>query len=298
MTEPGAPGEQAAQGAGDQGETGPAGTRPGPGEPADRTGRGAGAAHPGHPGSGRRLPDPWTEVMHLGDQVAAARALVPAWRRPTRGEHRWPVTVTVVVAIVLQIRLADSLTKPLPHLLLPLLEVALGVGLGIANPVRIERRGKVVRVASIALIVLITAANATSAILLIRAILEREQAASSASALLASGAAVWATNVIAFGLWYWEFDRGGPVERTVGGGASRPPDFLFPQMGLHQDLVPPMWEPHFIDYLYLSFTNATAFSPTDVMPMARWAKCTMAVQSGVALLVGVLVIARAVNVLQ
>jgi len=236
--------------------------------------------------------------MHLADQVAAARTLVPAWRRRTRGEHRWPVTVTVVVAIVLQIRLSDALTRPLPHLLLPLLEIALGVGLAIVNPVRIERAGRVARAASLALIVLITAANATSAILLVHAILFPGKPAPHATALLASGAAVWATNVIAFGLWYWEFDRGGPVERTVGGGTMRPPDFLFPQMGLEHDLVPPNWEPHFIDYLYLSFTNATAFSPTDVMPMARWAKCTMAVQSGVALLVGVLVIARAINILQ
>ena len=293
MAESGAPGGQAPQGPGDRGETGPAGTGPEPGWPAGRKGGGPEPGH--HPGSGHRLPDPWNEVMHLADQVAAARTLVPAWRRPTRGEHRWPVTVTVVVAIVLQIRLSDALTKPLPHLLLPLLEIALGVGLGVANPVRIERGGKVARAASIALIVLITAANATSAILLVHAILTGQKA--SATALLASGAAIWATNVIAFALWYWEFDRGGPVERTVGSTTMRPPDFLFPQMGLTPDLAPPDWEPHFVDYLYLSFTNATAFSPTDVMPLARWAKCTMAVQSGVALLVGVLVVARAINIL-
>jgi hypothetical protein len=293
MAESAAPGEQAPQDPADRGDTGPAGMRPGPGEPADHAHRGAGAPRPG----GHRLPDPWGEVMHLADQVAAARTLVPAWRRPTRGEHRWPVTVTVVIAVVLQIRLSDSLTRPLPHLLLPVLEVALGVGLAIVNPVRIERAGRVARAASLALIVLITAANAISAILLVHAILFPGNAHPGATALLASGAAVWATNVIAFGLWYWEFDRGGPVARTVG-GTMRPPDFLFPQMGLTPDLVPHNWEPHFIDYLYLSFTNATAFSPTDVMPMARWAKCTMAVQSGVALLVGVLVIARAINILQ
>ena len=296
MAESAAPGGQAPQGPGDRGETGPAGTGPEPGWPAGRKGGGPEPGH--HPGSGHRLPDPWNEVMHLADQVAAARTLVPAWRRRTRGEHRWPVTVTVIVAIVLQIRLSDSLTKPLPHLLLPLLEIALGVGLAVVNPVRIERAGRVARAASLTLIVLITAANAISAILLVHAILFPAHVAPKATALLASGAAVWATNVIAFGLWYWEFDRGGPVERTVGGGTMRPPDFLFPQMGLTPDLVPHNWEPHFIDYLYLSFTNATAFSPTDVMPMARWAKCTMAVQSGVALLVGVLVIARAVNILQ
>jgi hypothetical protein len=236
--------------------------------------------------------------MHLADQVAAARTLVPAWRRPTRGEHRWPVSGSVIVAIVLQLLLADSLNKPLPHYLLPVLEGALLVGLSIANPIRIERGGNIVRAASIALIVLITAANAGSAVLLVRAIVEAMPSTAKAGPLLASGASIWATNVIAFGLWYWEFDRGGPIARAAGGGIMRPPDFLFPQMGLKQDLVSPTWEPHFIDYLYLSFTNATAFSPTDVMPLARWSKCTMAVQSGVALLVGVLVIARAVNILQ
>jgi hypothetical protein len=294
MTEPGLPGDQAAQGMGDWGETGPAAPQPGPGEPADRAG---GGGKPGHPGSGRHLPDPWNEVMHLGDQVAAARALVPAWRRPTRGERRWPVTASVVTAITLQLLLADSLSKPLPHYLLPVLEGALGIGLSIANPVRIERRGPVIRAASIALILLITAANAGSAVLLIRAIVKALPSTANAGTLLASGASIWATNVIAFGLWYWEFDRGGPVERAVG-NTMRPPDFLFPQMGAPPELVPPNWEPHFIDYLYLSFTNATAFSPTDVMPLARWSKCTMAVQSGVALLIGVLVIARAVNILR
>jgi len=293
MTEPGAPGDQAPQGAGDRGGTGPPGARPDPGEPAGRQDGGAGTAHPG----GHRMPDPWNEVMHLADQVNAARLLVPAWRRPTRGERRWPVTASVVVAITLQLLLADALNKPLPHYLLPALEVALGVGLSIANPVRIERRGPVIRAASIALIVLITAANAGSAVLLVRAIVEALPSTAQAGPLLASGASIWATNVIAFGLWYWEFDRGGPVERSVG-NTMRPPDFLFPQMGAPPELVPPNWEPHFIDYLYLSFTNATAFSPTDVMPLARWSKCTMAVQSGVALLIGVLVIARAVNILR
>ena len=243
-------------------------------------------------------PDPWAELMRLADQVAAGRgvgALVPAWRRRARGERRWPVTVTVAVAVVLQIQLSDSLTRPLPHFLLPGLEIALGVGLIIANPVRIERRGPVVRVASIGLILLITGANAVSAILLIRAIILALPNTASALPLLASGASVWATNVIAFGLWYWEFDRGGPIHRTE--GIRQYPDLMFPQMASPQ-LAAPDWRPYFIDYLYLSFTNATAFSPTDVMPLSRWAKITMAVQSAVALAVGALVIARAVNILR
>jgi len=236
--------------------------------------------------------------MRLADQVAAGKfvgAVVPAWRRRTRGERRWPVTVSVAVAIVLQLSLANALNKPLPHYLLPGLEIALGIGLYLANPVRIERRGPTIRAASIALILLVTAANAVSAVLLIRAIIDDLPNTSMAVPLLSSGASIWVTNVIAFGLWYWEFDRGGPVPRAEGTAAH--PDLMFPQMA-SPALAPPDWEPYFVDYLYLSFTNATAFSPTDVMPLARWAKITMAVQSAVSLAVGALVIARAVNILK
>jgi len=257
------------------------------------------AENPAHPpGPEHRAADPWSELMKLADQVAAGKvvgAVVPAWRRRTRGEHRWPVTASVAVAIALQLLLSDSLNKPLPHYLLPGLEIALGIGLNIANPVRIERRGPIVRAASIAMIVLISTANAVSAVLLIRAILIKLPAAASAAPLLTSGASIWATNVIAFALWYWEFDRGGPVRRAEGAAAH--PDLMFPQM-VSPELAPPDWKPHFVDYLYLSFTNATAFSPTDVMPLARWAKMTMAVQSAVSLAVGALVIARAINILQ
>jgi uncharacterized membrane protein len=219
---------------------------------------------------------------------------VPAWLRHTQGERRWPVTLSVVAAIVLQLLLPDTYTHPLPHWLLPTLEVALLVGLTITNPVRMERTGPYARAASIVLIALITAANATSAVLLVRAILE-SKAGSSAGPLFATGASIWATNVIAFALWYWEFDRGGPVMRAH--GTRLHPDLMFPQM-VSPQLAAPDWEPHFVDYLYLAFTNATAFSPTDVMPLARWAKLTMLVQAAVSLSVGALVIARAVNILK
>jgi uncharacterized membrane protein len=228
--------------------------------------------------------------------VAAARGHsvpVPAWLRKTPGERRWPVTLSVIAAIILQVLLPPDYTKPLPAILVPALEGALLVGLSVVNPVRIERRGKAVRAASIVLIGLITLANAASAVLLIRAILENK-AGSSAGPLLATGASIWATNVIAFALWYWEFDRGGPVNRSM--GTRRYPDLLFPQM-VSPELATADWEPVFVDYLYFSFTNATAFSPTDVMPLAKWAKLTMLVQSSVSLAVGALVIARAINIL-
>jgi hypothetical protein len=295
MPESDAPGEQVPQEPGSPGEHRSRGAHEGP--PAE--GHSGGPAGP--PGAARRRPDPWSELIRLADQVAVSRAVgavgsvVPAWRRGSRGEHRWPVTLSVVAAIVLQILLPDNLNQPLPHALLPALEGALLIGLGVANPVRIERGGTVVRAASIALIVLITAANAVSAVLLIRAIIKALPATATAGPLLASGASIWATNVIAFGLWYWELDRGGPVRRAE--GTAQHPDLMFPQM-VSPELAPPDWKPHFVDYLYLSFTNATAFSPTDVMPLARWAKLTMAVQSAVSLAVGALVIARAVNILR
>jgi len=244
----------------------------------------------------RRAADPWQEWLRRAEHAAVARGhsvQAPAWLRKTPGERRWPVTLSVIAAIILQVLLPPYYTKPLPPSLLPALEGALLVGLSVANPVRIERRGKLIRAASIVLIGLITIANAASAVLLIRAILEGK-AGSHAGPLLATGASIWATNVIAFALWYWEFDRGGPVKRAL--GTSQHPDLLFPQMAT-PELAPANWEPVFVDYLYFSFTNATAFSPTDVMPLARWAKLTMLVQSSVSLAVGALVIARAINIL-
>jgi len=252
----------------------------------------------GQPGKRQdRAVDPVEAWLRRAERIAAGYAQeisLPAWRRKTRGEPRWPVTLSVLVAIVLQVLLPQHLTQPLPRWLLPALEAALLAGLSIANPVRIERRGPAARAASIALILLISVANAASAVLLIRAIVEG-RAGSSAGPLLATGASVWATNVIAFGLWYWEFDRGGPVRRAL--GTFRHADLMFPQMTA-PELAAPDWEPRFVDYLYMSFTNATAFSPTDVMPLARWAKLTMLVQSAVSLAIGALVIARAVNILK
>ncbi len=120
------------------------------------------------------------------------------------------------------------------------------------------------------------------------------QASRDPSGLLSSGSAIYLTNIVAFGVWYWELDRGGAIARSV---ASTPyPDFVFPQM-TSPELAPPHWHPQFLDYLYVSFTNVVAFSPTDTMPMSRWAKAMMAAQSIVAFSTVALVIARAVNVL-
>lgn len=267
-----------------------------PGPPSAEHGDAHPRVPPGYRGRIRGGSDSWQAWLRRAEAVAGhgGPARRPAWMRSTRGERRWPVTLSVIAAAVLQVLLPPHLTRPLPPALMPALEGALLIGLSAANPVRIERRGTPVRVASIALIVLITAANTISAVLLIRTIL-LGAAGNSAAPLLASGASVWATNVIAFALWYWEFDRGGPVRRAR--GDVHFPDLMFPQIAA-PELAAPEWEPQFVDYLYLSFTNATAFSPTDVMPLARWAKLTMLAQSAVSLAVGALVIARAVNILR
>jgi uncharacterized membrane protein len=100
--------------------------------------------------------------------------------------------------------------------------------------------------------------------------------------------------MLTFAVWYWEFDRGGPLERAL--GSDPYPDFLFPQMGT-PDMAPKDWEPEFLDYLYLAFTNSTAFSPTDTLPLSRWAKFVMLVQALTSLVIAALVVAKAVNAL-
>lgn len=136
--------------------------------------------------------------------------------------------------------------------------------------------------------------NAFSAFRLIRGLVSGTEG-ESPGPLLLTGAAIWLTNVLVFAFWYWNLDGGGPAERPE--GHSGFPAFLLAQMQ-SPDVAPPDWKPTFVEYLYLSFTNATAFSPTDVLPLARWAKLTMMLQSIVSLSTVALVIARAVNILK
>jgi hypothetical protein len=219
---------------------------------------------------------------HLRPALAAAK-----------GEHRLPVTLVIGVAIAFQILLPEKLAFK-PTWLLPALECALSVGVLVASPLRINRSSRMLRMASLTLIAMISLANAWSAALLVRTLIEHSVKMSALS-LLGNGGVIYLTNVIVFGLWYWEFDHGGPVARHFD-PESRYPDFLFPQHA-NPEVAPPQWRPTLMDYLYVSFTNATAFSPTDVMPLSRWAKGLMFVQSGVSLVVVALVIARAVNIL-
>ena len=224
---------------------------------------------------------------------AAAGPAGAAWRSVTSEEPRVQVTVAILVAIGLMLALPSRVANH-PRWVLPGLAVVLLIGVFVAKSAHSDRRSRALRVVSLSLIAVMSLSNAASAGRLIIDLVRAEGVRDPAQLLL-TGAAIWFTNVIVFGLWYWEFDRGGPIERALGNRLY--PDLLFPQM-TSPELAPPDWEPGFVDYLYVSFTNATAFSPTDVLPMTRWAKMTMLTQSAVSVVTVALVIARAVNILK
>jgi hypothetical protein len=229
----------------------------------------------------------------LQDAVRAEDYLVPAALRPQNPENRIPVALAIVGAVAMQYAIPDKYGLH-PRWLIPSLELLLLAILVALNPVRFTRATPLGKYLSFLLVIGITVDNAVSAGILDYDILTAK-ASGDATGLLGSGAAIYLTNVIAFAIWYWELDRGGPFSRLT--GRTRYPDFLFPQM-TNPEIAPAGWAPQFIDYLYVSFTNVVAFSPTDTMPLSRWAKALMTVQSVIALSTTALVIARAVNVLK
>jgi hypothetical protein len=208
------------------------------------------------------------------------------------GEARWPMASAVLAAIVLTILLPSAIRVG-PRWLLPVLEGVLLVIVIVADPVRINRRSREIRTVSIVLVSVLVLGTLWSTGLLIDDLIRGGPETNSATDLLAAGTAIWVSNIIAFALLYWEVDGGGAAARAH--RIPEPGDFAFPQQS-NPKLAQPSWRPRFIDYLYLGYTNATAFSPTDVMPLAPWAKMTMAVQSFISIAILGLVIARAVNV--
>ena len=172
--------------------------------------------------------------------------------------------------------------------------VLLGI-LVIGDPGRIDRDSTWLRIMTGTLIGLISAVNAAAAVRLVAGIIGAAKFSTDANVLLGSGGAIWLSNVITFGLWYWDLDRGGAAARAR--GSSRQPAFVFPEM-TNAQYVAPGWYPKFIDYLHLSFTTATAFSPTDVSAIKPWAKLMMMTEEAISLLVAVLVVSRAVNILR
>jgi len=223
-----------------------------------------------------RLP----EADDLPEPVGAAAVV---------GESRWPMAIAVLVLMAAAIIAPAQLTI-LPGWTLAAVEGLLLVALILGDPGRIDRTGPWQRRTSIALVVVILTSTLASTGLLIYDLLIGSPLTAQADQVLLAGAKVWLGNNIAF--LYWEFDGGGPAVRAH--GMPRYPDLAFPQQ-LNPDLARPGWRPEFLDYLYLGFTTANAFSPTDTMPMTHWTKVAMGSQALISFVVVGLVLARAVN---
>ena len=215
-------------------------------------------------------------------------------------ESQWEAGPAISVAIVLQIALAltsrieDWKTWILPWWLwlIPVIpEAAILVIDTWHRPHRKLLQMGIRREAGITLLALTSAANALLVVGVIASLVNGDE--KSGAHLLLKGGTVWATNVIVFGLWFWTLDRGGPIRRLR--AHPPPPDFQFPQME-NPELAAPHWRPHFVDYMYVSFTNSIAFSPTDSMPLSRTAKLLMLFEAAVSALVILLVAARSVNI--
>jgi uncharacterized membrane protein len=215
---------------------------------------------------------------------------LPGYPPPARSEPHWPPQLTILVAIVLQIVLPDRLV-PGPRWLLPGLEALVLLTLFVASPQTLVGVHTLRRRLAVGVTALVSIANAISLGLLVSNLLHRNP--STGKELIVAGLLIWITNILAFALWFWELDRGGPGRRAE--GHDGPPDFQFPQ--IMDDRLSPGWRPIFLDYLYVSVTNAFAFSPTDTMPLTVMAKSLMGVQSLVSLVTIGLVVARAVNIL-
>jgi uncharacterized membrane protein len=163
--------------------------------------------------------------------------------------------------------------------------------LGLNRLVQHDHRREIV----IGLLTLVWVFNVFGVVLLVASLVAHSAIRITGGQLLASGGAVWFTNAVAFGLAFWELDCGGPVARALAAGPRRP-DFQFPQ-DENPQLAREGWAPRLWDYFYVSLTNATAFSPTDAMPLTRPAKALMAAESVLSVVTVLLVAARAVNIL-
>ena len=215
-----------------------------------------------------------------------------AWGPALPPESRLPASIAVVVALLLYLTLPGHLVIG-PSWLVPALELSLLIPLSLVAPRRVHGEPGWERMTAIAIIAVLTLANVTSLVLLVHFLLVNPSK-TIGTKLLGGAAQLWLTNIIVFALWYWELDRGGPDERCI--PEHKEPDFLFPQMGT-PGAARPGWGPKFVDYLYIAFTNATAFSPADTMPLTAWAKMLMASEAFVSLLIIALVASRAVGIL-
>jgi hypothetical protein len=230
-------------------------------------------------------------MLNLVDEAA---------RREAEFESRWEAGPAIAVPILLQvamavISMAEAWTTwalawwvwlvPVPF------ELTIFVIDTWTRPHRLLVQMGIRRKVAIVLLALASAANGLLVIAVISSLVSGHE--TSGTHLLLKGATVWLTSVVLYGSWFWIFDRGGPASRL--GPDPPPPDFQFPQME-NPELALPDWRPHLVDYMYVSFTNSIAFSPTDAMPLSRWAKLLMLFEAGQSALVILLVAARAVNI--
>jgi hypothetical protein len=225
--------------------------------------------------------------------VAPAPTVLRGRARAARHEEQfWPAQLAAAASLVLYLTLPHALIMG-PKWLVPAVEGGLLLGLVFTTPTRHHMQSPRLRAMIVALIGLVSLTTLISLVLLARFLVDGSHPRG--HTLLLAGVVLWLTNVLIFGIWFWELDRGGPARRLTPHGGQRRADFLFPQMA--QPHLDPGWRPGFIDYLYTSYTNATAFSPTDTMPLTSMAKLLMATQSLTALITILLVVARAVNAL-
>jgi len=223
-------------------------------------------------------------------ELAAIEASAPA----SLGESRWPPAIALLVYMALNIAVRLWLPHDSPvrvSWLLPAIEALLVVLLLVGDPARVATHAHRVRLVAVTIVVVLVLAALWATALLVYDLIKGTGVTQNATELLASGGVIWFGNNLAFGLLYWLIDSGGPIARQHD---PAPVDFAFVQQ-LSPELAPPGWRPVFLDYLHLGFTNATAFSPTDTMPLTLRAKYMMIVQSTVALALFGLIVARSVN---
>jgi uncharacterized membrane protein len=205
-------------------------------------------------------------------------------------EPFWQAQAALVGALILYLTLPSKLVVG-PTWLMPALELLLVGGLWLDRPRRGRTAAARERTVVLILLAMVAVANFVSLELLVHFLLKGGKA--NGHQLILSSIVIWLTNVAVFALWYWQLDRGGPDRRARAQDAEV--DFLFPQMS--EPELGATWMPTFVDYLYVSFTNSTAFSPTDTMPLSARAKLLMMGQSLISIITVVLVAARAVNIL-
>jgi uncharacterized membrane protein len=211
-----------------------------------------------------------------------------------KGERRWPASLTVLALIGLPFLLPSRFGSGAVRWILVALELGLLVAITFLDPGRIDRRTDDIRFLSVALTVVLALGALLATNHLVAELVNGAPKLHSATTLLRVGGLVWLDTILTFALLYWELDGGGPAARRF--ATHTYPDLAFPQQ-LSPEVAPPMWHPIFIDYLYLGFTNALAFSPTDAMPLARWMKVLMTLQALTSVVILSLVIANAVNIL-